>query len=491
MLVTVEDQGKLKRKLSVLVPLADVQDTYSRVFAELRSHVRVPGFRPGKFPRALAEKRFQALLDREAAENLVPKYFDQALKEKELRPATEPRFQNLKIDKKQPLTFDVEFEVFPAFELLPAGAFKLEDPPIEVTEAQIGERIAQLRKESATLEDKGAAPAETGDTVTFDFEGTLDGNPFPGGSGKGQRCEVGAGQFLKDIEAQFPGMTAGQGKAFDLTFAPDFPQPSLAGKTVQFQVTVHKVEKAVPAALNGEFFARFGKIETEAQFRDSVKERLRAEAERARLSAWRHALVDQMRAQYDFDVPESAMADSLHRYEHELAETDPAALQDAQKLEQLKAERTQAIRGDMRLDFVVDTYARQHDIQVARSRLHDRFTLQALMMRRNPGELLKTSDGERMLKLLHHEMLIEKVLGHLAHVVLGKQIPPELAAGPPPEDSALEAAQGGEGQPAGEAPAGMASGPETGGQAGPAAAGQAAGQQGAEPHEGEEHRHAR
>ncbi|MFI5400007.1 MAG: FKBP-type peptidyl-prolyl cis-trans isomerase, partial [SAR324 cluster bacterium] len=130
----------------------------------------------------------------------------------------------------------------------------------------------------------------------FDFEGTLDGKPFPGSSGKDQRSEIGAGHFLKDIEAQFPGMTAEQSKAFDLTFAPDFPQPSLAGKTVQFQVTVHKVEKAVPAALTGEFFARFGKIETEAQFRDAIRERLKGEGESTRLSAWRQSLADQIRA---------------------------------------------------------------------------------------------------------------------------------------------------------------------------------------------------
>ncbi|MFI5400006.1 MAG: hypothetical protein ACHQZQ_03015 [SAR324 cluster bacterium] len=168
---------------------------------------------------------------------------------------------------------------------------------------------------------------------------------------------------------------------------------------------------------------------------------------------------------YTFDVPESSVAESLHRYEHELAETDPAAAQDAQKVEQLKAERAQAVRGDMRLDFVVEAYARRNDIQVHRARLHQRFSLQALMMRHNPGELLKTSGGERMLKMLHQEMLIEKVLGHLAHVVLGKEIPPEFAAGAPPEEPADEGAQGGDALPAEAGTAEVAAGQQAAAQA--------------------------
>ena len=434
MQVTVEDQGKLKRKLSVEVPLADVQQTYDQVFADIKTHVRVPGFRPGKFPRALAEKRFQSLMAQEAVQNLVPKYFDQALKDKELRPATEPRFQNLKIDKKLPLTFDVEFEIFPTFELLPPSSFKLEDKPVEVTAEQIEERITDLRKRSSTLEDKGAAPAEAGDTVTFDFEGTRDGVPFPGGSGKGTRIEVGAGQFLKDFDAQFPGMKAGDSKTFDLTFPSDYAEASLAGKTVQFQITAHKVEKSVPAAMNADFFKQFGTAETEEAFRDYVKDQLKREQERTQMSGLQQALADQIKAQYSFEVPESTVHELLHNYEHALQQSNSEDSKDPKKFEELKEERRKAILNDMRLEFVIDAYARKHDLRISQSQLRERFMLQAYMMRQNPSELLKTSYGEQMLSQMRQQMLITKTLGHLVHVVLGKEVPPEYAPGAPKED---------------------------------------------------------
>jgi trigger factor len=436
MLVTVEDQGKLKRKVSVEVPLADVQQTYDQVFSEIKTHVRVPGFRPGKFPRALAEKRFQSLMAQEAVQNLVPKYFDQALKEKELRPATEPRFQNLKIDKKLPLTFDVEFEIFPPFDLVPPSTFKLEEKPIEITAEQNEARIADLRKRHATLEDKGSAPVENGDTVTFDFEGMLEGVAFPGGSGKGQRIEVGAGQFLKEFDDQFPGMTTGQTKTFDLTFPTDYAEATLAGKTVQFTVTAHKVEKSVPAELNAAFFKQFGAGDTEETFREYIRTQLTKEQERSAQSALQQALADQIRAQYSFDVPEASVDGLLHNYEHELAESNPEALKDPAKLEELKAERRKGILGDMRLDFVADAYARKNDIQVSQNQLRERFMMQAYMMRQNPSELLKSQYGEQMLNHIRQQMLIAKALGHMVYVVLGKEIPPEFAAGAPKEEDA-------------------------------------------------------
>jgi trigger factor len=333
-----------------------------------------------------------------------------------------------------PLTFDVEFEIFPPFELLPPSGFTLADKPVAVTAEQVEARIADLRKRNATLEDKGGAAAEAGDTVTFDFEGRLDGTVFPGGSAQGQRIEVGAGQFLKDFDTQFPGIAAGQTKSFDVTFPADYGEATLAGKTAQFTVTAHKVEKAVPAELNAGFFKQFGAVSTEAELRDHIRAQLEKEQERAHLNGLQQALADQIRAQYGFDVPETSVDELLHRYEHELAESQPDAVQDPQKLEALKEERRKVILGDLRLGFVANAYADKSGIQVDPAQLRQRFMLQAYMMQQNPSELLKTGYGEQMLSQIRQQMLIAKTLGHLVHVVLGKEVPPEFAPGAPPAE---------------------------------------------------------
>jgi trigger factor len=429
MQVTVEDQGKLKRRISVEVPLTDVRETYDQVYAEIRSHLRINGFRPGKFPRALADKRFRSLMAKEAIENLVPKYFDLALKEQNLRSATEPQIEIEQVDQHQPLKFAAKFEVYPPFELLPPSTFKLEDKPVDVTQEQIEERVLSLRRSRSTREDKGDAAAEAGDVVTMDFDGTLDGVAFPGGSAKGQTIELGQGQYLPEFDTGIQGMARGQTKSFDVTFPADYGEPTLAGKTVQFAVTAHQVQRTVPAEMNPEFFKKFGDLETETAFRDYVKKQIQDEQERTHMSGLQQAMAEQIREHYTFDVPESAMDNALHEYEHELAESNPEALKDAVKLEELKAERRKAIVGDLRIGFVVDTYAKQHDLQVDPQKLQERFYMQAYMMRQNPSELLKTQYGEQMLTYARRQLLTSKALGHLVHQVLGKPIPAEFAPG--------------------------------------------------------------
>lgn len=418
--VNVEEVGKLKRKMSVEIPLAEVQAAYDKVYAEIRGNVRVNGFRPGRFPRQLAEKRFRTLMAQEAIQNLVPKYFDQAIKEKSLRPATQPRFHNLDVDKTKPLRFDVEFEIVPPFELLPPSAFKLQDKAALVAPEEVEERIAQLRKARATLADKGAEPAATGDIVTVDYEGTRDGQPFAGGSGKDQRIELGSGRYLADFDKGLEGITAGENRTFGVTFPQDFGEASLRGMTAQFTVSAKKVEKQVPAELNEEFFKIFEGAKSEAEFRALVEKQLREEKEREILASQQQELVRQIRAQYSFDVPESAVEQGLEQFVHELGHNEPETAKDPAKLEERKRQAREDIVGDLRLSYVVDEVARRNNLQVDAEAVRRRFFMQAYMLGRNPQELLDTELGERIVMRIERALLTDKVLHFLVNQVLGK-----------------------------------------------------------------------
>jgi trigger factor len=420
MQVNVEEVSKLKRKMSVEIPLSEVQAAYDKVYAEIRSNVRVNGFRPGKYPRDLAEKRFRTLMAQEAIQNLVPKYFDQALKEKELRPATQPTFQNLDVDKKKPLKFDVEFEIVPPFELVAISQFKLEDKAAAITPQEVEERIAGLRKSRSTLADKGSAPAATGDVVTLDFEGMRDGEPFEGGSAKDQHIELGSGQFLPDFEKGVDGIVAGQDKTFDVTFPADYGDETLRGQRVQFKASAKKVETKVPAELNAEFFKPFGNAETEAAFREHIEKQVREEKERNILADQEQDLAKQIRAQYSFDVPESAVEQGLEQFLHDLGHREPEVAQDPAQLEERKTKAREDIVGDLRLSYVLDEVGRKHNLQVDAEAVRQRFFMQAYMVGRDPGELINTELGERLISRIERSLLSEKVLHYLVTQVLGK-----------------------------------------------------------------------
>ncbi|MBI3993861.1 MAG: trigger factor [Candidatus Lambdaproteobacteria bacterium] len=416
--VTVEDLGNLKRKLSVEIPLSEVQAAYEEVYGQIRSNVRIKGFRPGKFPRALAEKRFKTLMEQEATRNLVPKYFDLALKEKDLSPATEPDFDNLEVDKAKPLKFDVKFEVVPKFELPPVEGFKLKAKPVKIGAKELDERIEQLRRSRATLTDKDGA-AESGDTVTFDFNGTMDGTPFEGSTATGQTHELGRERLLPEFDKQLHGVIAGTEKSFDLTFPDDYGAEHLRGKTATFAVKVHKVQQAQLPELDAEFLKGFGELATVEELKDRVKQQLSNEETRKQRQTLMEELAEQIKGAVAFDVPEQLVGNQLHEFEHRLSHDDPEALKDEAKLQTLKDAEAQKIKANLRLQFVLDEYARQFSVETTQDEVQQRFVMQAYMLQQNPGELVKTPFGQRLLMQTQQDLAYNKTMEHLVDKVLG------------------------------------------------------------------------
>lgn len=425
--VNVEDLGKLKRKLSVEIPLSEVQSTYDEVFSRIRTNVQIKGFRKGKFPRQLAEKRFKSLMEQEATRNLVPKYFDMALKEEKLRPATEPNFDNLDVNKDKPLSFDVEFEVVPDFDIPEPSEFKLEQKSIRILAKDLDEQIETLRKSRATPNDKGDAPAEEGDVLTFDYHGTIDGEPFAGGSATDQRNEIGSSNLLPEFDKNLIGMKAGEDKSFDITFPDDYGAEDLQGKAATFAVSVKTVESMELPKLNKEFYSQFGEVTTKEAFRKKIKEQMTAEKERAQFQELQQSLADKLKKKLKFDVPEQLVTTNVAEFEHQLEHRDPEALKDEKKLAKLKKDEEKSIKDNLRLQFVLDAVADRDNIRAAQEEVQQRFTMQAYMMQQNPAELINTPYGQRMVDQIHREMTYTKVLEHLVNLVLGKVAEPQDA----------------------------------------------------------------
>ena len=415
--VTVAESDKLKRKLSVEVPLSEVRTAYNDVFAKLQTNVRVNGFRPGKFPRHLAEKRFKEAMAGEALQNLVPKYYQQALEELKLRPATEPKFDNLDIDKTKPLKFDVELEIIPDFDLLPPSAFKLKEKKAKVTAKDVDGQIEELRGARAALEDKGK-PAAKGDVVTFDFRGTIDGEVFDGGSGEDQRIELGASQYLPDFDAQFHGIEDGETKTFQMTFPEDYGTPQIAGKEVHFEITAKKVAFKVPPPLDKDFFAQFGEHETEKDFKDSIKAQLENDRERKVREEYSNELIGQIKKNYHFDVPQGLVEQGIDDYEHRLSHDDPETLQDGKKLEKLKKEERGNIESNLRLAYVVGAIANENGIMPDETEVKERFYYQAYMMGMNPTEIAGQEMGRRMVMQIEQNLITSQSLALLSEQVI-------------------------------------------------------------------------
>lgn len=422
MQLNVEELGGLKRKISVEVPLKDVEATYDQVYSQIKGQISVKGFRPGKMPRQIVEKRFQDVMRQEATRSLLPKYFQQALEEMKARPATQPQFDNLEVEKSQPFKFEAEFEIIPSFELPEISGFTIKEKKVEAKPKDVKDRIDEMLGSRAELEDRDDAPAETGDVVTVDFEGKIKGEPFDGNSGMDQRIELGKEQFLKDFEEPLVGAVAGDRKNLDVTFPKDYAEKSLAGAKAQFDVHVKKVERKVPPELNEAFYSQFGQYESLEDFKAKISEQILQERERNVQQEYQQQISAQMKAKYSFDVPEKLVEQMLEEFEHQLGHEEPEVANDKKKLASRKKKESATIKDSLRLNYVIDEWGRQHSISVTKEEVQQRFFMQSYMMQQKPADLVNSPYRETMLFQIEQQILSAKVLEDVCKKVLGKDV---------------------------------------------------------------------
>ncbi|MDH4121626.1 MAG: trigger factor [Deltaproteobacteria bacterium] len=418
MQVSVEQQGNLKRKMRVEVPHDKVASAYDEVYQKIKENLKVDGFRPGKFPKELAEKRFRELLRHEATRTLVPQYLDQALKDQQLSPATDPVFLSIDVEKGKPLCFEVEFEVVPEFDLLPVSKFKLAASAVKVDAAEVNARVEELRKARALPQDKGGEPAAKGDILSFDFEGTFNGKPVAGMDGKGQRIEIGAHTFLEAFEEQLPGVKAGEKKEFQLPLPDDFPNKELAGKSVQISLTANKVERKVQPELDVAFFKAFGDLETLEAFQDHVKKQIEGEKKREQDAKQVEELADQVRDAYTFEIPEQLTIRHVGEVEERLTKDDPELAKTPKKLAERREEEMAKITKEYRLRFVVDKIAKEKDLKPDTKEIQQQFTMQAYMLGKNPHEIIQTDIGDMLIHRIREDILMRMAMMDLAGQIL-------------------------------------------------------------------------
>ncbi|WP_374600912.1 trigger factor [Niveibacterium sp.] len=272
--------GALERRIDMSVTVADVEREVEARLKKLSRTVKMPGFRPGKVPFKIVSQTYGPQARSEAIGAAVEKAFGEKVREQNLRVAGYPRIEAKPGNAAEVLEFWATFEVYPEIALADISGKSIERPVLTVGEAEVDRTIEILRKQRTTFEAADRA-AEEGDRVTVDFVGKKDGEPFQGGTAEDFPFVIGAGNMLADFESQVKGLKAGDSKTFDLTFPAEYQAQDLAGKTVQFDVTVKKVEAPKLPDVDGEFAKTLGVADGDvAKMREEVKANLEREVRR-------------------------------------------------------------------------------------------------------------------------------------------------------------------------------------------------------------------
>ena len=314
---------KVKNVHDVVVKIEG--DTWKKavdhVFEEKRKTVKVDGFRKGKVPRNIFEKKFgKESLYLDAADHVIQDAFEKALKESKLDPVVKPTV-DLKDLSEEGAEFVFTITTKPEIKVNKYKGLKVKSDKVEVTDEEINHELGHLLERYTELVTK-EGKVENGDIAIIDFEGFKDGKAFDGGKGENYSLEIGSHTFIPGFEEKIIGMKTGEEKDLDLTFPEDYGAKDLAGADVVFKVKVNEIKQKQTRELDEEFFEDLGMegVDTEEKLREQIKNSISAQKEVEVENKYVEDLLETVGKNVDVDIPEAMVEDEVDRLMGRFAE---------------------------------------------------------------------------------------------------------------------------------------------------------------------------
>jgi trigger factor len=302
----------LKRGYTVVVPAADIESKRTAKLANLGKTLNLPGFRPGKIPLVVIRQRFGSAVTAEVLEESVSEATQQVLSERGLRPAQQPKIDVVSLDPTsaaaKDLEFKVELELLPDIELPDFSGVTLTRLKAEAAAETADKALADIAQRNRELveltpEELGDRGAATGEVLTVDYAGKIEGVEFPGGSGTDIEVEIGGSGFIPGFSEQLEGLKAGESRTIEVTFPAEYGAPNLAGKAATFDVTAKKLSRAVVPAADEELAKKLG-FDDLAAMRDMITQRIQAEYDQMSRLRLKRELLDALADKVKFASPE-------------------------------------------------------------------------------------------------------------------------------------------------------------------------------------------
>jgi len=310
-------KGDCAYEVKVLIPAANTLKQSEEMYGELQGEAEIPGFRRGKAPRKLLERKFGKAVRGEATEKLVSAAFRKLIKAEDLRPIDYPDIEGLEDVHDTPidaaLEFTLKFEVAPRVTLGDYKGVKVEQPVLKVADAEVDEALESMRARFAAYETQDDAEAQDDDQVIIDFKGVLNGEAFAGGSAENYPYILGSGRFFKEFETALKGAKTGQEVTCDVPFPEDYSSVDLAGRTAQFTIKVNEIKRKVLPEINDEF-AKNGGFESLADLREKVSKDLQDGANQQGRQIAEQRAVEAIVKASTFELPQSLVESSAKEY---------------------------------------------------------------------------------------------------------------------------------------------------------------------------------
>jgi trigger factor len=297
----------LRYEAEVTVTAKDIDKKIDERLVEVGKTVKMPGFRPGKVPMNVLKQRYGKAILGEVLELAVNDSTSQVIRDKNLRPALQPKIEVKEFDAGKDLIYTMEVEVMPEFDVIDLKTLKLEKPVVKPDAKAVDEaleRIGKQRRESEAVE----RASKKGDIVKIDFHGrTKDDNvEHPGMHSHDHHLELGSGQFIPGFEDQLIGKKAGDKVDVEVSFPKEYHAADLAGRDAIFAVEVKEVRAPKKVEINDDFAKKLG-FDTEKALREAVEKQIQSEYDGASRMKLKRALLDTLDDSHDFEVPQGML----------------------------------------------------------------------------------------------------------------------------------------------------------------------------------------
>jgi trigger factor len=426
MKMEVTELGPMKRALKIEVPADEVTQRFTRAYTELNRQVSIPGFRPGKAPVALLEKKYAKAVEEDVIRSLVPDYYDRAVRQAGIVPVVVeiPPLERVKIKKDTPFTFTATVEIKPTIDLRDYKApnpISLKPDKRTVTEEQINRGLEVLREQHARLDTAPAGHAiGDGDYVILDLEGTLEGKPLEGTKKDGQLHKVGSNAAILglEIDRDVTGKHEGDLVTIPQPYPATHPDQRVAGKTVSFVLTIKAVKQKILPALDDEFAKDCGPYTSLQELKDRLQSEMEKALKKEIEETYKDTILKRLVETHHFDLPETLIERELEGIVRQQVQqlqrrggADTLAM-GQENLKKLRDDNRQEAERRVKVGLILEAIAEKEGLSVTQDDINAEMTRLANELRMPMAELVKMiqAGGRDSIDELRARILADKAL---------------------------------------------------------------------------------
>ena len=422
--VTIENTAPCRKKLRVEVEAGRVAGTRAEILQEFRKVASIPGFRPGKAPEPMVEKRYAGQIDEELRKRLIPESYREALNEQNLKVVGYPQIESVDYQPGHPLVYTAAVDTAPEFPLPDYKGIPVKKKTVVVKEEDIGKTLDSLREQQADFVAVEGRALQTGDFAVVNYTGVADGKPIselaPDAKGLGENKDfwllISPDSFLPGFCDQLLGANAGEKRQVLVDFPADFPQKSLAGKKATFFVDVVALKEKKLPELNDELAKKLG-AESLEKLTEAVRKSLQAETEGQQDSEMRRQVVEHLLSKVEFELPESLVQQETRGIIYDVVRENSMRGATKEQLEQKKDEifgfAAKSAKDRLRTSFILDAIAHAEQIKVEEPEIEQRIAQLAQRSRTTPARLKAQLAEKGALGEIEEQILVSKTLDFL------------------------------------------------------------------------------